>query len=153
MTTIAYKDGIMAADTQIVSGSIIQGHARKIDHVNGWLVGGAGVFGCTRPVLEWIKNGHELSKAVVWGNTIKDCGVLLADPDGNCYFVSTSNDYVTQISTPFAAEGSGYEIALAAMALGRDAKRAVKLAIEMDTGSGGRVTWLNHAGTGDLKLP
>ena len=57
LTTIAYNDGIMAADKLAVSGNGKHGRVTKIFKVNGHLVGIAGAMDVAIALLRWFENG------------------------------------------------------------------------------------------------
>ena len=51
--------------------------------------------------------------------------------------------YPNKVVADFYAIGSGNELALGAMAAGADARRAVEIAIMLDTSSGGEIHTMN----------
>jgi hypothetical protein len=63
---------------------------------------------------------------------------LVVYPTGRVFYWDGSPTFV-EMHGPFFAAGSGQDFALGAMAAGADARRAVEIAIQFDTQSGGRV--------------
>lgn len=39
MTVIAYRDGVLAADSMLTSNGTVSAYAEKVREINGWLVG------------------------------------------------------------------------------------------------------------------
>lgn len=145
MTTIAYKDGVLAADTLCVNGYTRAGYLTKIARGSDGVLGGsAGTAAFNRRFLEWITAGRvtEPPRAETdKDSNSRDFGFIvlldgqleLHEPEG-----------VLTISAPFYACGSGREIAVGAMAAGASAEQAVKVAIELDCYSGGDITTLHR---------
>lgn len=136
MTTIAYRDGVIAADSLISMGDVRAGSVVKIVRVpGGGLAGAAGELGGMYRFLEWAHYGGEETTADFAGCEIDG---FLVRPDGTL-LVTDSLGGVSPIKAPFHAVGSGRELALGAMAAGADAVEAVKIAVRFDTRSGGPV--------------
>lgn len=138
MTTIVYRDGVMAADRLITSNGIRRGHSKKIfKAANGALIGVSGSAGLADRFVSWIGDGgrEEERPRIPEGS---DLFAIVAYPEGEVAVFSER--LVPQvIEAPFAATGSGNEIALGAMAMGASAERAVAVAIEFDAYSGGTI--------------
>lgn len=143
MTTIAYRDGVIAADTRVTSDSIITGSVRKVSKNGRVLMGVAGTAAMARELRAWFDEGcqgplppnpHPLDKEwSVWA--------LIATPT-DVYIVQESG--ICRNTAPYHAMGSGRELALGAMAHGATAEEAVRAAIKHDTSSGGEITVLRH---------
>lgn len=141
MTVIAYKDGIMAADTLVTANGTRVAHALKFRKVNGWLIGASGYFGAYKPIANWVEMGADVDKPVDWGKFEDSAGIVVS-PSGEVYHVGTLGGYLIEEHSPLGvATGSGSEIARTAMYLGLSAREAVQVAIDLETGCGGRVTW------------
>jgi hypothetical protein len=83
--------------------------------------------------MEWLKNGGEPSEyPKAEGDAF--ARLLVLDASGLSYF--ESSPYRIQVYSPFMAFGSGMDFAIAAMAMGADAVRAVEIACQFDTGCG-----------------
>lgn len=152
MTTIAYKNGVLAADTSVTSNAVYVANTLKIHRVNGWLVGGSGSVGAHYSVSRWLEAGADFKKPVDWGS-VEDAASIIVSPGGALYHTDTGSGWVVPEQTPFVACGSGADFARAAMLLGCSARDAVAVAIQLDLYSGGRIVWLNLDGTEDLGLP
>jgi 20S proteasome alpha/beta subunit len=136
LTTIAWRDGVLAADTLVTSNSIRDGHQQKIHRVGPVLVGGVGYCGTYELFRTWVRGGMKGDSPYQGrddghGFLASRCAVLCFGGSGPRH-----------VRGPFSAHGSGWEIAMGAMAMGANAEQAVRTAIEWDTGSGGEVTVL-----------
>lgn len=151
MTTIALRDGVLAADTLLTSNGTRVGHCQKLRRVAGWMLAGCGAHGGLGPIIEWVEQGAKLNKPVKW-NDVDCAGALLVGPDGQVFHVCTDTIYVATLYAPFHAEGSGTDFALAAMACGQSARGAIDVASRFDLFTGGRVNWMT-ADAEDLRLP
>lgn len=139
MTTIAYRDGVLASDTLITSGANVSGHYQK-GRVRGRLLyASAGSCGLGDRFEAWIRDGcageHPKLKE---GESSAQCVVFL--PDGLMAWFH--EDGMTPVRAPFHAIGSGSAYAIGAMAAGASAPDAVRIAMQHDTGTGGSVTVL-----------
>lgn len=136
MTTIAYRDGVLASDSLVSSGNTRAGEVRKIAR-HGNLMGGiSGPLDAAEKFLRWIESGCE-----------GDCPQLGDGSDailirGRKTFYVGPSGTVVPFRAPFAATGSGENLAIGAMAMGASAIEAVKVAIRFDEGSGGRIASL-----------
>lgn len=126
MTTIAYKDGILAADTQLTYG-YIKGLCRKIEILStGEVVASAGN---EEDYFIW-KNWWAGDKKKI-PKLHKTFELIMIDPDGRLYKYNNTCIPIT-IDDPVYAYGSGDALARGAMAYGLSAKEAVKFASEVD---------------------
>lgn len=144
MTTIAYRDGVMAADSQGTSGDVAACTRIKMFEAHGWLIGGAGNSTCLEEFQSWFIQERADGK-------LGPCPPSLQTKDGawNVLCVSIEQPTVVyqledgrwpyRIFGKYHAIGSGYAIALGAMAAGATAEQAVKAAIKHDIYSGGPV--------------
>lgn len=128
MTTIAYKSGILAADTQLT----IDAHVKMICHKHTFLKDGsviavAGNVGTEEQFLRFLntKKDPPMDKGV------KKLGAIRVYPNGKVTFYDSSVEELP-MEHSFHAVGIGHEFARAAMALGLSALEAVKFASEMD---------------------
>lgn len=135
MTTIAYRDGVMAADSLSTSDGIAMGTvAKAIRREDGAMCGAAGSTSLIRALLAWFENGEGGDKP-----DLKDNGAqaLIIRPTGSTEWHDEFGFHV--ISAPFFAIGSGRDVALGAMAAGASAEEAVEHAIRFDINSGGPI--------------
>lgn len=139
MTTIAYKDGVLAADTQVTeNGDWICGHMLKIwrlpDHR---LFGGSGSAVDVEAVLAWLTDGGD--KPEVGENFTG----LIISPQGGVTCIENKHLRTLNMEAPYYAIGSGKSVAWGAMFAGADAETAVRAAIKHDTTTGGTVAVLH----------
>lgn len=135
MTTIAYKDGILAYDSRRTIGDMI-----STDTANKLVVKGGAEFvmaGATADIpllIDWAL-GEQLS------GSVDACGLMVQGK--SLYMLGFS-----KAEGPFKAKvdmnnvyamGSGLEYAIGAMDMGADAIQAVKIACGRDLYSGGKV--------------
>lgn len=134
MTTIAYKDGVIACDGRITSDDTILTDSRDKRAVNE---DGVQFFVCGKDdatetvVSTWpnVKTPHDSWNAfVVDGDDFWLCG----SKDGELW-------KCRQLSDEPMAIGSGSDHAFTAMDMGCSAQDAVHLAAKRDTGTGGQI--------------
>lgn len=125
MTTVAAKDGCMAADTQLTGEYRVR--VQKIVQLpDGALVGGAGVWHRCWSAMLWMLGGEQGDPP-----KLKDSGLLIMKPDGSLWLVEEEFPAFPLLDTA-AAIGSGSAVAMTAMASGLDAGQAVKAAAKLD---------------------
>lgn len=142
MTTIVYRDGIMAADSRAYRGdSIMIGTKVKLHRICSGRRAGT-LFGCTSRdvgigdvVFRWFAGGMQ-------GGTerLKDRLALISEPgfaalavhrDGSATFINGTG-LPTRVKAPFYAIGSGEQYAFGALASGKSAVDAVLIACQFD---------------------
>lgn len=139
MTTIAFRNGIMAADT---STYIHEGNLRmpsdrstKLRRLSdGSVVGAAGVRRQISDFVAWYEKGQDGPRPSIDLATIIHCF-----PDGRVSVYDGSYDERDVTNCEFYACGSGAMAALAAMSMGASAEQAVKVAMLYDPWTGGEV--------------
>lgn len=136
MTTIAYRDGVLAADTQICAGNGRVGYAVKVRSLGPLLYGSSGSCGLGDAWEAWLRAGAKGAHPKMKDGESKAQGYLFMPDDTVVWF---HEDGVTAMRAPYFAIGSGSDYALGAMALGHTAEEAVKAAMAHDTGTGGDV--------------
>jgi hypothetical protein len=134
MTTICAdaKRGMMACDS-MTSTSDSWWPSTKVYRAGDALIGGAGEAASVRQFVTWYADGQRLPRPKIADNF---CALVLSK-DGLSYWAS--NLVPEPIERGFHAIGSGGNAALGAMLAGANAKRAVEIACEVDTSSGGEV--------------
>lgn len=142
MTTIAYRDGVMAADSQTTAGEVRRGATRKVFQLlDGSLVGFSGGLSEIGPAVQWFAEGKLPYKRP---RLPEDASLLVieASPSGEVSYYR--HNLIPQLTVAaFHAIGSGNEFALGAMAMGANAQQAVAVAAEFDIYTGGRITTLS----------
>lgn len=138
MTTIAYRDGVLAGDTRITDddGVITTGHLRKVCRLrNGTLLGFAGTIA---KIHALIKQAQKNPDGVLTIKPDKDeLEALLIYQDGKVMQLDPGG--WAEVKAKFYAIGSGDLPARVAMSCGLSAVEAVKKAMEFDSKTGGRV--------------
>ena len=159
MTTIAYKNGVMAADTREVHGAPgheVIGDCTKLirfHDVNRFciLVGMAGDSAASAVVAQAIvtqARTRSSENADFWSRVREEVGDRVKDADfsllvffGSTEQLVTVDDMLEPLPRPepFWAIGSGAKIALGAMAYGASPVEAVQIACRFDLYTGGDV--------------
>ncbi len=142
MTTIAYRDGILAADTAIHGGGCLVGEAEeKIFEHEGSLFGVTGSLRGKSALKKWLADGRSIENLSNFKDD--DLEIMEIDPKGNLFFIY--DDFLpVSISAEFHAIGSGYRIALGALDMGATATMAVEICIKRDCYTAGKVISLRH---------
>lgn len=142
MSTIAYRDGIIAADTLCIRSSVRTGYCTKIARrPDGTLGGAVGSLSFASAFLRWISEDTGDAPAREKDDGYYDAG-LIVHPDG-VIEVFEYKGYAT-IRAPYYAMGSGAEFAFASMSRGDSAAIAVATAIHFDIHSGGEIEILQR---------
>jgi ATP-dependent protease HslVU (ClpYQ) peptidase subunit len=141
MTTIAYRDGVLAADTRVTRGGyIMPGHFCKIGRSpSGDLVGISGNCAKADGFLRAVINGTADPTAPEEGVT-----ALVISPDGRITVHEAAGRFDIT-GAEFWAIGSGTSAALGALHAGASAEEAVRIAMLIDNDSGGEVNSLRLA--------
>lgn len=148
MTTIAYRDGVMAADTQMTSSeSTRMGHCTKVWKIKGYLVGFAGTQRLVREAKDFLENnlksGEPLPRIPFFAQEEKDqstngvWGFVVCPQRG--IFRYEERGLPWEVEADYIAVGSGSDYARAAMYCGKDAIDAVAVAMHFDCGTGGEI--------------
>lgn len=122
MTTIAYRFGLMAADSCLTEGD--EHNTRYVGHVDkifrlkdGSLFGGSGDAECQAIINILQSRAPDEKKAGLLAQVDCECECLLVRPDGRMFWIATDTDYgeFTEFRDEFAAVGSGKDWAYGAM--------------------------------------
>lgn len=142
MTTVCYKNGILAFDSRVCANNmIIQKEFIKGIKTENYLCAYAGDVGFGEMFLEWVKNGMNPSdppKTMI-NNSAEDLEALVIDKRGNVTLWNSAPSGMLPVSLgkiSFYAIGTGAEFAFGAMEAGFTAKEAVEVAIKYDHNSG-----------------
>lgn len=135
MTTIAYKDGVIAADSQATDVNEVC-KVRKLFKCRDEIVSICGDAIAAMKFVEWRKAGAQEDDKPKFGAS-DDFLSLVVTSNG----VALWDKRMTPlpIKDRFSALGSGSGIALGAMHMGASAREAIKAAIRWDAFTGGRV--------------
>lgn len=135
MTTIAYRSGVLAADTQVTdSADFVGGHVHKVGKTKDGCLWG---FTGSTPMM---------AKCAAWANGDRqddppkiDASVLvMVSPDG-ALREWYGDGWVEGVTAPFHTWGAGRKFAMGAMHAGATASAAVAAAIAYDIYTGGEV--------------
>jgi 20S proteasome alpha/beta subunit len=143
MTTIAFKEGALAADTMSVTAGL-QGTHKKIHDLGSFWLGGSGDVYQIRKVVSWVQSmqpgyfsdmestaPHRWETWAFYDAQRCDPGALLVCKETRkCWRLD--GDYWEQLDRPFYAIGSGRDFAMGAMQAGASAERAIEVACELD---------------------
>lgn len=143
MTTIAYKDGIMAGDTLAMDPHGLKEYVSKVTAVDidgdTWLFGSAGESSIAAKLLKQIEQCAHIKDVISMD--------IEGDPDDKNSALLCRGDAVFRkvvsmwwrVSRNYHAIGSGRDYALAAMYCGKSASEAVEIAKGFDGYTGGDV--------------
>lgn len=135
MTTVAVKNGEMAADTQLTG--CYSYRVQKIFRLqDGGLVGGAGTWNRAYAAIQWLIEGQ--------GDPPKfeDASLLILRPDGSLWMADDEFPAYPLLDK-FAAIGVGALAAVTAMRAGLSAGDAVKAACDIEPNTSGPVQMLS----------
>lgn len=134
MTTIAAdaRKGCMACDSMTSTGDSWW-PSTKVYRVPDALIGGAGEAAAVRQFVSWYADGQRSPRPKI-ADTF--CALVLTK-EGLFYWAS--NLVPEPIERGFHAIGSGGNAALGALLAGAAVQKAVQIACEVDTSSGGEV--------------
>jgi 20S proteasome alpha/beta subunit len=145
MTTIAYRDGVMAADTRAFAGyNAALGQKAKIRREpDGTLIGcSSNQVGLGEAVLDWFGRGAK-SDDVPKAGEVK-FSFLAVKPDGSALYAFDGFNLSGPINAEFFAIGSGDAVAQGAMHAGASAEMAVEIACKVDVWSDMPIMTLKH---------
>jgi hypothetical protein len=148
MTTIAYRDGVMAADSGAWAGDAAHGWARKLAKgPDGTLYGTAGNAAEATTFLDWVEGGCVGARpaAVREGEDGKDSSfiVLAAPPTGRLILITARGE--EKYDAPYYAVGGAAACAFGALFAGASAETAIEAAKEHGSSAFGRVQTIRHA--------
>lgn len=136
MTVIAWKGGVLAADTLGVDQGTRIGYLTKIGRtMDGWLFGACGRGAQLAKFAEWMQTREGEPERFDGEHT----EFIMIAPGG---IVSQwlGEGWFTMDPAEFRAWGSGGELALGAMVMGADAVTACKVACDFNIHCGGEIT-------------
>lgn len=134
MTTIAFRDGVMAADSQATVGNCITRTTKLYVKKAGrkpCLLGFCGDVTNARTFIDWYGSGKALPD-VLRTAPGEDEGFEVLVWDGQKLWVVCNDGRPVEVEDPYYAIGSGAPFALAAMDCGKSAKEAVRIACKRD---------------------
>jgi len=142
MTTVAYRDGVLASDGRLSIGKewVENDTARKLYPLaDGSVVGIAGnSYQWTELVKRLKKLAKSEEKKLPNSKDFSRCEALLVCPNKDIYYLGMGSGWSKLKNRPTAI-GSGWQFAMCAMDAGADAATACRIAIKRDMYSGGKV--------------
>lgn len=145
MSVVAFKEGILAADTCAYGGrgQASPGQKAKIHRLeDGTRVGiVSAVLGEPERFLAWMKDGEDRTK---WTGDKPDLRALIIRPSGEVFLADDSIWFSGPIECATYGIGSGGDYAQGAMAMGASAKQAVYVACDLDPYCGAPVQTLER---------
>jgi len=151
MTTIAYREGVVASDSRALAGyQILQRPAQKLfpsqKHnlvfaIAGELAAGASFVRILEslPKMPWISGKHVIFEQ----KAAEDVTIVAFQHDRRVFEFEAGHWFET--TADILAFGSGSSAALAAMACGADAPKAVTVSSTIDAGTDDRVVFYKLA--------
>lgn len=137
MTTIAYRDGVLAADTATYlndSSVRVPGRSSKVRKLpDGSLYSGAGVVSQIEALGRWLASGSSLEQP-----RFDDVTALHVRADGTVRIYDGCAEREI-IDAPFYAVGTGAAAAIGAMMAGATATEAIRIAMAIDPYTAGEI--------------
>ena len=138
MTVIVWDGKTLAADRRAQSGGTI----RTVCKISKWpddteVVAATGNLDQCLALMAWYQVDHaDAAKWPTWQNKDDPCLLVVMDTyDGKVFYYEALPEKIF-ILDKFMAWGSGRDIALGAMAMGADARKAVEIASQFDCNCG-----------------
>jgi len=140
MTTIAYKDGVLAAD-RLCDSYPGKFEAQKILLLkSGGVLAGAGDRADIEKFYRWYDAGQPEGKEPKL--TDGSMAILIAELGQPLLYANESMFPIVMDTVDFYAIGSGSNYAIGAMAMGADAIQAVRVACQHEIYSGGAIQFI-----------
>jgi hypothetical protein len=148
MTVVAYRNGVLAADSGEAWGGEMRPIARKVYNTGKYLISLSGKFLHIVAYLEWRKeiqddhkNPSTFYKDIEKLHAVdEDSTIILAGKDGGVWLMT--GGFATLRNVEYDTIGAGGDIALGAMAAGANAVEAVQIACENDMACMGPVMYV-----------
>lgn len=140
MTIIAWRDGIVAADSLATSDDVVTSRKfKKIRRMaDGRVAAMMGAAVGAQEILRWIEGGEVGEQPRFEGE--KSATVVVIGPEGLTSYDEYGKELISE--APYRAFGCGRDLALGAMAAGATAEEAVRAACEHSVYCGGEITVL-----------
>lgn len=139
MTVIAYRDGLLAADTLMATNDR-KGYTQKLFRHNWESIAVCGDFARALEMLEWYKAGADLEKFPAKRDDQDFARLIVVCTKG--LRVYENGPCAMWHSESFIAYGSGADFAMGAMYMGATAVEACEAAIKWCTSCGGEIQTL-----------
>ena len=147
MTSIVYKDGVIAGDTGHFRGDTLVGHAPKVfRNSKDDLAGCAGDASFIQIFIRWFLGGEvgPPPSSLAVGEDKQHNEALLVRDGGQILYLM--HQELIPFDDLFFSIGGGSDVAYGAMFAGSDAATAVRAAISRSVWVAGDIITLNHEG-------
>ncbi|MGV3707992.1 MAG: hypothetical protein ACO1Q7_04060 [Gemmatimonas sp.] len=124
MSVIVWDGKTLAADRRITEGERIVGAVRKIDRINGCLVGAVGSLRGAVAMMEWFRKGTDSPMPDLGSEAVE---MMVIRPNFGGIWIYEKSYFPFECIGHQMAIGSGDTVALAAMHCGRSAAEAVEV--------------------------
>lgn len=144
MTTIAYRDGIIASDSQGHANGLNAAGRSKVHDINGWLLGGAGASSQIDEFISWFTTECQDGKLrkppshLQTGNE-NSYTIMAVNKKSRAVYQFADGLHPFRINGKYFAIGSGMPVALGALAMGATAEQAIRCAAKHDVYTSGAI--------------
>lgn len=135
MTTVAYRDGIMASDSSCWEGSTNAHSVKKIWKIKQCLVGCSGSLSDINAFVHWVKDGADDADFP----KMKHMSAIVVFHTGKVCAYEAGSFHPIHVIGKYCATGSGATVALGAMYQGATAVEAIRAARFHNEATAGRI--------------
>ena len=144
MTTLIYRSGVIAMDSRVTEDGLMCGKVVKGRQTKNYLLAGCGDMEEVQAFLDWAEAGFKEADKVKYGLASREVEVSgIAVDREHRVLIFESRLYPYPMEAPYYVFGSGGQVALGALAMGASAYKAVKIASQFDTATGGDIKLLS----------
>ena len=137
MTTIAWDGKTLAVDSRMTGGNVVRSErVQKLWKINDFWIAGCGDYQDVLLAVAWFRGGMPSADKPKFNDP---GGLVILMQKGRSVWRYEGNLVGWNVAAQFVAAGSGFEIALGALAMGATAAEAVKIAARFDPGTNKRV--------------
>ena len=147
MTTIAYRDGVMASDSGCWHGDALHPWAQKLLRgPDGTLYGGLGSAAAVNTFFEWVEGGSvgPMPTPTRLDDDRSTFQVLIVPPSGRAK--ALNHDGYEHFGGPYVAVGAGAPTVYGALFMGATAEQAIEAALMHGSGAVGLVQSIRPGG-------
>lgn len=143
MTTMAFRNGILASDRYVTGGGTLLAVKTKIAKVGNVLVGATGAGAVCHAFILWAMGGCKgnppETRHVFGDNVYEGTGILILPGKPPRALTLIEAGWQDTEADPYVAFGSGADNAMGAMSMGASAAQAVEAAAKHDLATGGGI--------------
>jgi ATP-dependent HslUV protease subunit HslV len=138
MTTVVYRDGVLASDSAVYAGGTKVHSMKKVWKIRGHLVGLAGNVNAINAFKKWFEDGAMLDFYPITKK--QSLAALVVTPEGKVFSYEDADPHAIEIEDgEYVAVGSGSDVALGALHAGATAPDAIKAAIAHSSKTDGKI--------------